>query len=182
MTNISEEQLKTWIEEQPVYFVATAPHAGILGKTFSLLTVSSSRVRVLALKQAEQGDETIVRLVEMSGNPAPNVRISFPWGITAAREVDGQEQPVGPAVVRNGVLVTSFGPYQPRTFALRLGEPPQRAAAGATWRSPCWPWPGWRLPGTWPTSRPRRCPRLAARWVGATRCRLPSTHTSSGCL
>ena len=113
---------------EPLLAFATAPHAGILGKTFSLLTVSSSRVRVLALKQAEQGDEAIVRLVEMSGNPVPNVRIAFPWGITAAREVNGQEQPVGPASVRNRALVTSFGPYQPRTFALRLGDPPQRVA------------------------------------------------------
>jgi alpha-mannosidase len=114
---------------QPLQAFLAGKHAGVLGKTFSLLTVSDSRVRVLALKQAEQGEETIVRLVEMSGKAAPDVRIAFPWGITAAREVNGQEQPVGPATVRSGALVTSFGPYQPRTFALRLGAAPQRAAA-----------------------------------------------------
>jgi alpha-mannosidase len=114
---------------QPLQAFLAGKHSGVVGKTFSLLTVSDSRVRVLALKQAEQGDEVIVRLVEMSGKPAPNARIAFPWGITAAREVNGQEQPVGPATLKNGALITSFGSYQPRTFALRLGAAPQHATA-----------------------------------------------------
>jgi alpha-mannosidase len=38
-----------------------------------------------------------------------------------AREVNGQEQPVGEAKLANGVLLSSFGGYQPRTFALKLG-------------------------------------------------------------
>ncbi len=41
----------------------------------------------------------IVRLVELDGKPQPNVRISFAAPITAAREVNGQEQPVGAANV-----------------------------------------------------------------------------------
>ena len=102
----------------------TAPkHAGFLGKVFSLLETSSDRVRVMALKHAEQGDEVIVRLVELDGKSQPDVRIRFGGRVTAAREVNGQEQPVGPAVVRSGSLVASFGPYQPRTFAVRLDPP-----------------------------------------------------------
>ena len=49
--------------------------------------------------------------------------------ITTAREVNGQEQPVGTAVNDHGVLVTSFTAHQPRTFALRLGPPPTKVAA-----------------------------------------------------
>jgi alpha-mannosidase len=44
-------------------------HPGPLGKNFSLLKVSNSRVRVLALKKAEQSDEVIVRLAEIDGKP-----------------------------------------------------------------------------------------------------------------
>jgi alpha-mannosidase len=49
--------------------------------------------------------------------------------IAAAREVNGQEQPLGPAKTIGGELVTSFGPFQPRTFALKLAAAPQRLTA-----------------------------------------------------
>ena len=96
--------------------------------SFLLLTVGNSRIRLLALKKAEQGDELIARLVELDGQPQPNVRISFAAPIAAAREVNGQEQPVGPATVSAGALVTSFTAYQPRTFAVKLAAAPTRVA------------------------------------------------------
>jgi alpha-mannosidase len=34
--------------------------------------------------------------------------------------MNGQEQPIGPAAISNGELVTSFTAYQPRTFAIKL--------------------------------------------------------------
>jgi len=84
---------------------------------------------VLALKKAEASDEVIVRLVEIDGKAADNVRLAMVAPIISAREVNGQEQPVGAAKVVNGELATSFGPYQPRTFALRLAAAPQRVPA-----------------------------------------------------
>ena len=113
----------------PLIAFQTAKHEGALGHSFSLLKVSNPRIRVMALKKAENSDEVIVRLVELDGKPEPDVRISFAAPITAAREVNGQEQPVGPATVTSGALFTSFGAYQPRTFALRLGAPSARVAA-----------------------------------------------------
>ncbi|MGP8251582.1 MAG: alpha-mannosidase [Terracidiphilus sp.] len=104
----------------PLIPFETTRHSGALGKTFSLLKVSNPRIRVLALKKAEESDEIIVRLVELDGKPQNDVRISFAAPITAAREVNGQEQPVASATVNDGVLVTSFGAYQPRTFAMKL--------------------------------------------------------------
>ena len=62
-------------------------------------------------------------LVELDGKPQSDVKISFAASIAGAREVNGQEQPVGSATVTNGALVTSFGAYQPRTFAIRLTAP-----------------------------------------------------------
>ncbi len=113
----------------PLIAFEAPKHAGALGREFSLLKVSNPRIRVLALKKAEQGNEIIVRLVELDGNPQPNVRVSFHTPITAAREVNGQEQPVGTANVAEGVLVTSFSAYQPRTFAVRLAAPLAKVAA-----------------------------------------------------
>jgi len=105
---------------QPLVAFEAAPHAGALGKSFSLMGVSHSRVRVLAVKKAEESDEVVVRLVELDGKGAPGVRLRFAGGVASAREVTGQEQPLGAARVEKGELVTDFGPYQPRTFALKL--------------------------------------------------------------
>jgi len=104
-------------------------HAGGLGREFSLLKVSNPRIRVLALKKAEQGDEVIVRLVELDGKPQADVRISFATPLTGAREVNGQEQPIGTANLKSGALFASFSPYQPRTFAVKLAPAPTRVAA-----------------------------------------------------
>jgi alpha-mannosidase len=114
---------------QPLIAFEASKHAGALGKTYSLLSVSHSRVRVLALKKAEQSDEAIVRLVELDGKPASNVQIAFAVPITAAREVNGAEEPVGSATVTGGKLVTSFTAFQPRTFAVKLGGAPAKVAA-----------------------------------------------------
>jgi alpha-mannosidase len=105
---------------QPLIAFQSPSHPGVLGKSFSLLKVSNNRIRVMAFKKAELTDELIVRLVEMDGKPAANVRLTFSSGVAAAREVNGQEQPVGAATVANGELITSFSAYQPRTFAVRL--------------------------------------------------------------
>jgi alpha-mannosidase len=113
----------------PLIAFQASRHAGTLGKEFSLLKVSSPRIRVLALKKAEQGDEIIVRLVELEGKPQRDVRISFNSAITSAREVNGQEQPVASTPVVDGALVTSFSAYQPRTFAVKLAATPSKAAS-----------------------------------------------------
>src|ERR1035441_8924229 len=112
----------------PLIAFEASQHAGALGREFSLLNVSNSRIRLLALKKAEQGDELIARLVELDGQPQPDVRVSFASPIAAAREVNGQEQPVGPATVTGGALVTSFTAYQPRTFAVKLAAAPTGVA------------------------------------------------------
>ena len=111
---------------QPLIAFVSPKHQGFLGKSFSLLKLNNDRIRVLALKKAEAGEELIVRLVEVDGKAVPNVRIAMAAPIVSAREVNGQEQPLGPAKTVAGELVMSFGPYQPRTFALKLGAAPQR--------------------------------------------------------
>jgi alpha-mannosidase len=112
----------------PLIAFETAKHPGTLGKSFSLLHLSNARIRVLAFKKAELSDEVILRLVELDGKSAADVRIALAGPIAAAREINAQElplySPTAPPALTNGALVTSFKPYQPRTFALRLGTSP----------------------------------------------------------
>ncbi len=111
---------------QPLIAFESAKHSGPLGKSFSLMHLSKAGVRVLAVKKAEESDEIIVRLVETDGNAAQDVHLAFAGGIVGAREVNGQEQPVGAASVSNGQLVASFKPFEVHTYAVKLGAAPAR--------------------------------------------------------
>ncbi len=106
---------------QPLMAFESPKHAGALGRTFSLVTINNPRIRVLALKKAEQSDEIVIRMVEIDGKGAQTVEVAFPAArITGAREINGAEEPVGQATVEGGKLVTSFSAFQPRTFAVKL--------------------------------------------------------------
>ena len=112
----------------PLIAFTTLKHPGALGHQFSLVKINNPRVKIMALKRAENSDDVILRMVELSGKPEANVHVAFAAPIVSAREVNGQEQPLGPAEVRNGVLLTSFTAYQPRTFAIRLKPATMRVA------------------------------------------------------
>lgn len=106
---------------QPLAAFQTVAHPGNLGKRFSLMSVDSSQVVVRALKKAEQSDEVVVRLQESDGEPARGVSVAWAAPIVSAREINGTEEAIGTADVRNGRLALDLEPYQPRTFALKLG-------------------------------------------------------------
>ena len=70
----------------------------------------------------------IVRVVELDGRPAKDVRFTFASPLAAAREVNGAEDAVGDASVVKGELVADFTPYQVRSFAVKLGAAPATVA------------------------------------------------------
>jgi alpha-mannosidase len=109
---------------QPLRAFQVDAHAGRLGRSLSLLSVSSAQVGVQAVKLAEASREVVVRLQEQHGRAASGVRLRFAVPVTAAREINAAEEPIGEASVLTGALVTDFGPYQPRTFALTIAPPP----------------------------------------------------------
>ena len=108
---------------EPLRPFLTEAHAGPMGKTFSLLTVSNPRVRLLAMKKAEDSDNVIVRLVDLDGKAESDVRLKFPASVVSAKEVDAQEQVRGAAQISGGALVASFRPFEPKTFAVKLASP-----------------------------------------------------------
>jgi alpha-mannosidase len=111
---------------QPIAVFRASKHAGALGRSFSLLSVSEPAVAVSALKKAEDSDELIVRVRELTGRAQRGVKLSAAAPITAAREVDGQERPIGPARVVAGALELDIGGYELRAYALKLGATDKR--------------------------------------------------------
>ena len=114
---------------QPLVAFQSAAHPGALGRAFSLASLSDTtgQVAVRALKKAENSDEIVVRLQELYGRQA-KTRLTLSSPMTAVREINAAEEPVGPATAAGGALDVTLGPYQPRTFALRLGPAPAAKA------------------------------------------------------
>ncbi len=114
--------------DDPLIAFDNDAHAGALGKSVSLLKVSSDDVRVMAFKKAEQGSDAVVRVVEMSGKPESDVRLRFASAVMSAREINGQELPVGAATVANSELVVNLKPYEIKSFAVSLAASRARVA------------------------------------------------------
>lgn len=112
---------------QPLMTFETTAHPGPLGKTFSLVSVNTKQVEVSAMKKAEDSDEIVVRLRELQGKPAQGVQLKLAGPILSAREITGQEAPLGPAAVRDGMLTTDLGAFGLKAFAIRLGRTPVKA-------------------------------------------------------
>ncbi|HEY3028402.1 MAG TPA: glycoside hydrolase family 38 C-terminal domain-containing protein [Pyrinomonadaceae bacterium] len=121
---------------QPLVAFQTEPHTGMLGRSFSILSLdeTSSQIAVQALKKAEDSDEIVLRLQELYGRVA-RARIKFALAIRTIREINAAEETIGPFASSGGDLVVDLKPYQPRTFALRLqrrSAPSRIAHASAT--------------------------------------------------
>ena len=112
---------------QPLRAFLPGAHPGS-ARTFSMLSLNSDQVQVEALKKAEDSGEIIVRFKELTGQPARNLSLGFPVAIKAAREVNGQEQPLGKATLKNGRLTFDMTPFSLRAFALKLTSPPLAVA------------------------------------------------------
>ncbi len=110
---------------QPLIAFNTGKHPGMNGKTISFMNVSSDLLKVSALKKAENSDEIVVRVFEAVGKQLDGAEIGFPLPVISARELNGAEEPMGEATVKNGKLVFSLKPYQPKAFAVTLAQPDQ---------------------------------------------------------
>lgn len=108
---------------QPLQVFTCSSHPGALGKSFSFLHLNSNRVRVLAMKKAEDSEEIILRLVEMDGRPARHVNLQFKAPIIKAREVNGVEDHLRDLPVKGGILIFDLNPFEVRSFALQLAPP-----------------------------------------------------------
>lgn len=107
---------------QPLLAFEVPKKEGRLGKNFGFASLNTGTVAIKALKKAEESDEIVVRVYELTGEAHPNTEISFATGIVSAREVNGREQPVGPVTFEGNKLKFDISGFQPRTFAVKLAD------------------------------------------------------------
>jgi alpha-mannosidase len=114
---------------QPLLAFQTIGHEGKLGKSFSLANLNSQDVMIKSVKMAENTDEIVVHLQELIGTKIANVKLSFPGGIISAREVNGAEEPIGPARVDDGKIIFNLNAYQPKAFAIKVATAPAKVVS-----------------------------------------------------
>lgn len=108
---------------QPLAAFQVNNHAGFLGKSFSILQVSTPQVDVRAIKKAENGNEVVIRLQELFGSDVQKVEISLGGKILSATELDGQERKIGTGQVVNGKLNVDMTKFAIKTFSLQVAPP-----------------------------------------------------------
>lgn len=97
-------------------------HGGILGSDYSFGSVPTNDVIIRAIKKAEKSNEIVVRLNEGANKAAENFTLSLGNGIKDAKEIFASEEYRGEAEVKDGKIVTSFKPYEIKSFALKLND------------------------------------------------------------
>ncbi len=107
---------------QPMSAIRLDKHSGKLGSEFSFIETNNQDVIVRAMKKAQNGDIIIVRLNEGTGQNVENYNLTLGSGIIQAVELYASEEFKGVATVKNGSLVTSFKPYEIKTFAIVLKD------------------------------------------------------------
>jgi len=105
---------------QPLIAFQTQSHDGKLGKSFSLASVNTPQVAIKTIKKAENDSSIVIRLQELIGESANNVSISFPAKVLLAHQLNGIEEVIGKAIIKNGKLICNLKPYQPLTFSVVL--------------------------------------------------------------
>ena len=84
---------------------------------YSFAALSNPSVMIKALKKELNGSRVIVRVVECAGKIQEDVHLKMGNGILSAVEVNGIEEPIGDAVVKDGVKVWSAELSEKRVFS-----------------------------------------------------------------
>ncbi len=103
---------------QPMHTFITEKHSGKLGREYSFVRVNNDKVRISALKKAQDSDKIILRVAECSGNDQKNVEISFDKKIIDSVLIRGDEVVISPFELSDGKLVFDIGHNEIKSFAL----------------------------------------------------------------
>ena len=105
---------------QPLIAFEAPKHAGTLGQSLSMLSISNPQAGLMAFKKMEKEDYYLVRVNELSGKDLKNVELALSAPITDAYEVNGQEQKIGEVKLSDGALKFDLSHYTIRSFAVKL--------------------------------------------------------------
>lgn len=103
---------------QPMHTFITEKHSGTLGKEYSFVKLSNDKVRITAVKKAQETDRIILRVAECSGNDINGVEAAFSNPIIRAYEVRGDEAEIFEIPVTDGKIVFDIKHNGIRSFAL----------------------------------------------------------------
>ena len=104
----------------PLRTTSTGAHAGSLAQVDSFLSVDASNVIVEAVKQAEDGDDLIVRFYECERRGA-RATVCFGLPVQSAVEVNLIEEAIGPLAVEGNAVVLDFRPFEIRSVRVVVG-------------------------------------------------------------
>lgn len=103
---------------QPMHTFLTDKHSGKSGSQYSLVSVNNDKVRISAVKKAQDSDEIILRVAECSGIDQNDVEIAFANNISSAKLVRGDEVEISPYNLSDGKLKFDIGHNEIKSFAL----------------------------------------------------------------
>ncbi len=108
-----------WEFNHPLTIRKVSSHPGPLPKRWGLLEVSQPDVVVSALKPGRDGS-AVLRVYEAAGRPSTGIKIKLNAEIASAREVNLIEDDSAALEVANNTIQFDLGPYQIKTFSLKL--------------------------------------------------------------
>ena len=114
---------KSEMLNQPLKAFVVPKHKGTYGRSFSFAMPLNENIALRAVKQAEDSDAYVVRFYETAGIEAQKAGIRFAADILEARELNGNEEEIGPASISENTLEFEIGPYAMKTFLVRLSKP-----------------------------------------------------------
>ncbi len=106
----------------PMNTFITETHTGNLGSEYSLVTLNDDRVRITAVKKAQDSDGIVFRVAECSGNDVVGVEAVFANPVTEAYEIRGDEVVLGKIDTVDGKLIFNMGHNGIRSFLVRFRE------------------------------------------------------------
>lgn len=116
---------------QPIQAFVVPKYKGAYGRSFSFIESFNANVALRAVKMAEDSDAYVVRFYETSGVSSQKAEIHFAADILEAKELNGNEEVIGPAHSSGNVLDFEIRPYAMKTYLVRLARPeaPEVAAS-----------------------------------------------------
>lgn len=105
---------------QPMHTFITDKHDGGSEKEFSFVKLSNDRVRITAVKKAQDSDEIILRVSECSGNDHEGIEADFSFPIKEAYSVRGDETRLRKAETKNGRLYFDIKRNEIKSFSIRF--------------------------------------------------------------
>lgn len=101
----------------------TVKHNGPLGRSFSAACVDNPNVAIKAFKKAENSDDYVVRVYEISGEDNQIASIEFPLQISEAVEADGTEKSLNNANFSGNKLDVNLGKNGIKTYKVKFRKP-----------------------------------------------------------